>query len=136
MIGEDAMNEALRKVLNQYGYKDPPHPTSYPLIDALADLARASARMLALDGEDVALHLKGELIGTDTDVGSCRSAPELRFLIALEDLVPSLAGDAELPTAPPSTRRPVAELQTQASRLSPNTPSTAFHTSSHKGEKV
>jgi len=37
IIGEQAMNEALREVLNEYGYKDPPYPTSYALIDALAE---------------------------------------------------------------------------------------------------
>jgi ABC-type transport system involved in multi-copper enzyme maturation permease subunit len=35
MIGEDAVNRALRKVLGQYGYKNPPYPTSYALMDAL-----------------------------------------------------------------------------------------------------
>jgi ABC-type transport system involved in multi-copper enzyme maturation permease subunit len=37
MIGEDAVNRALRKVLSQYGYKDPPYPTSYVLMDALRE---------------------------------------------------------------------------------------------------
>jgi ABC-2 type transport system permease protein len=36
MIGEEAVNRALRKVLAEYGYKDPPYPTSYALVDALA----------------------------------------------------------------------------------------------------
>jgi aminopeptidase N len=35
MIGEDAVNRALRKVLGQYGYAPPPYPTSYALVDAL-----------------------------------------------------------------------------------------------------
>ena len=37
MIGEEAVNRALRKVLGQYGYKQPPYPTSYALIDALRE---------------------------------------------------------------------------------------------------
>ena len=37
MIGEDAVNRALRKVLAEYGYKDPPYPTSYALMDALRE---------------------------------------------------------------------------------------------------
>jgi ABC-2 type transport system permease protein len=37
MIGEEAVNRALRKVLSQYGYKDPPYPTSYALMDALRE---------------------------------------------------------------------------------------------------
>jgi ABC-2 type transport system permease protein len=35
MIGEEAVNRALRKVLGQYGYAPPPYPTSYALVDAL-----------------------------------------------------------------------------------------------------
>ena len=37
MIGEEAVNRALRKVLSQYAYKDPPYPTSYALMDALRE---------------------------------------------------------------------------------------------------
>jgi ABC-2 type transport system permease protein len=35
MIGEEAVNRALRKVLQQYGYAPPPYPVSYALVDAL-----------------------------------------------------------------------------------------------------
>jgi len=35
VIGEDAVNRALRKVVQQYGYADPPYPTAYALEDAL-----------------------------------------------------------------------------------------------------
>jgi aminopeptidase N len=35
MIGEDAVNRALRKVLDQYRYAPPPYPVSYALVDAL-----------------------------------------------------------------------------------------------------
>src|SRR5271156_1030517 len=37
MIGEDAVNRAVRKVLQQYGYAPPPYPTSYALVDALRE---------------------------------------------------------------------------------------------------
>jgi aminopeptidase N len=37
MIGEDAVNRALRKVIAQYGYQGPPYPTSYALMDALRE---------------------------------------------------------------------------------------------------
>ena len=37
MIGEEAVNRALRKVLNKYGYAPPPYPTSYALVDALRE---------------------------------------------------------------------------------------------------
>jgi hypothetical protein len=35
MIGEDAVNRALRKLILQYAYAPPPYPTSYALVDAL-----------------------------------------------------------------------------------------------------
>jgi hypothetical protein len=35
MIGEDAVNRALRKVIAQYRYAPAPYPTSYALVDAL-----------------------------------------------------------------------------------------------------
>jgi len=37
MIGEEAVNRALRKVLQQYGYAPAPYPTSYALADALRE---------------------------------------------------------------------------------------------------
>ena len=37
MIGEEAVNRALRKVLQQYGYAAPPYPTSYALVDAFRE---------------------------------------------------------------------------------------------------
>jgi len=35
MIGEEAVNRALRKVIAEYGYKQPPYPTAWALVDAL-----------------------------------------------------------------------------------------------------
>jgi ABC-type transport system involved in multi-copper enzyme maturation permease subunit len=35
MIGEDAVNRALRKLILTYGYAPPPYPTSWALLDAL-----------------------------------------------------------------------------------------------------
>jgi ABC-type transport system involved in multi-copper enzyme maturation permease subunit len=35
MIGEEAVNRALRKVIQRYAYNAPPYPTSYVLVDAL-----------------------------------------------------------------------------------------------------
>jgi hypothetical protein len=37
MIGEEAMNRALRKLVQQYAYAQPPYPTSYALVDALRE---------------------------------------------------------------------------------------------------
>jgi len=37
MIGEDAVNRALRKLIRKYAYAPPPYPTSYDLLDALRE---------------------------------------------------------------------------------------------------
>jgi ABC-2 type transport system permease protein len=49
MIGEDAVNRALRKVLGQYGYKPPPYPTSYALMDALREQTPPELQYLLQD---------------------------------------------------------------------------------------
>jgi hypothetical protein len=49
MIGEDAVNRALRKVLGQYGYKQPPYPTSYALMDALREQTPPDLQYLLQD---------------------------------------------------------------------------------------
>jgi ABC-2 type transport system permease protein len=49
MIGEDAVNRALRKVLTQYGYAQPPYPTSYALEDALREQTPPQLRYLLTD---------------------------------------------------------------------------------------
>ncbi len=37
MIGEEAINKALRKLVQQYAYAQPPYPTSYALVDAFRE---------------------------------------------------------------------------------------------------
>lgn len=49
MLGEDAVNTALRKVLRQYGYAPPPYPVSYALADALSEQAPPQLRYLIQD---------------------------------------------------------------------------------------
>jgi len=49
MIGEEAVNRALRKVLSQYGYKQPPYPTSYALMDALREQTPPQLQYLLQD---------------------------------------------------------------------------------------
>lgn len=56
MIGEEAINRALRKVIAQYAYQPPPYPTSYALLDALAAETPAELRPLLKDlFEDITL---------------------------------------------------------------------------------
>jgi len=49
MIGEEAVNRALRKVLERYRYADPPYPTSYALVDALRDETPKDLQYLIAD---------------------------------------------------------------------------------------
>jgi len=49
MIGEDAVNRALRKVVQQYAYAQPPYPTSYALVDALKEQTPPDLQYLIKD---------------------------------------------------------------------------------------
>ena len=56
MIGEDAVNRALRKAIHQYAYAPPPYPTSYALVDALQDETPPKLQYLIKDlFEDITL---------------------------------------------------------------------------------
>jgi ABC-2 type transport system permease protein len=56
MIGEEAVNRALRKVIHQYAYAPPPYPTSYALVDALREETPPNRQYLIKDlFEDITL---------------------------------------------------------------------------------
>jgi aminopeptidase N len=56
MIGEEAVNRALRKVLTQYGYAGAPYPTSWALVDALREQTPPQYQYLLKDlFEDITL---------------------------------------------------------------------------------
>jgi ABC-2 type transport system permease protein len=56
MIGEEAVNRALRKVIQQYAYAPAPYPTSYALVDALREQTPADLQYLIKDlFEDITL---------------------------------------------------------------------------------
>ena len=56
MIGEEAVNRALRKVIGQYAYKAPPYPSSYALVDALREQTPPQYQYLMKDlFEDITL---------------------------------------------------------------------------------
>jgi ABC-2 type transport system permease protein len=56
MIGEEAVNRALRKVIQQYAYTAPPYPTSYSLVDALREETPPHLQYLIKDlFEDITL---------------------------------------------------------------------------------
>ncbi|MGH9570561.1 MAG: M1 family aminopeptidase, partial [Candidatus Angelobacter sp.] len=49
MIGEQAVNRALRKVIQQYAYAPPPYPTSYALVNALREETPPNLQYLIKD---------------------------------------------------------------------------------------
>jgi len=49
MIGEEAVNRALRKVIQQYAYAQPPYPTSHALVDALQEQTPPQLQYLIKD---------------------------------------------------------------------------------------
>jgi len=49
MIGEEAVNRALRKVVQQYAYAQPPYPTSHALVDALQEQTPPQLQYLIKD---------------------------------------------------------------------------------------
>lgn len=56
MIGEEAVNRALRKVIHQFAYVPPPYPTSYALVDALREETPPNRQYLIKDlFEDITL---------------------------------------------------------------------------------
>lgn len=56
MIGEDAVNRALRKVIQQYAYAPAPYPTTYALVDALREQTPPNLQYLIKDlFEDITL---------------------------------------------------------------------------------
>ena len=56
MIGEDAINRALRKLVSEHAYHAPPYPTSYALLDALREQTPPQYQYLIKDlFEDITL---------------------------------------------------------------------------------
>jgi ABC-2 type transport system permease protein len=55
-IGEEAVNRALRKIIAQFAYAQPPYPTSHNLVDAFRDETPEQYRYLITDlFEDITL---------------------------------------------------------------------------------
>jgi aminopeptidase N len=65
MIGEDAVNRALRKLITRYAYAPPPYPTSYALLDALREQTPPELQYLIKDlFEDITLFSNRTLSAT------------------------------------------------------------------------
>jgi len=65
MIGEAAVNRALRKLVKQYGYAQPPYPTAYALEDALKAETPANLQYLYDDLFDNITIFSNRTISTD-----------------------------------------------------------------------
>jgi ABC-2 type transport system permease protein len=65
MIGEDAVNRSLRKLINKYAYAPPPYPTSYDLVDALREETPPNLQYLVKElFEDITLFSNRTLAAT------------------------------------------------------------------------
>ena len=65
MIGEAAVNRALKKLVDRFAYAEPPYPTSYALLDALRDETPAPLQPKLQDlFEHITLHSNRTLAAT------------------------------------------------------------------------
>lgn len=79
MIGEEAVNRALRKILTKYAYAQPPYPTSYVLLDALREETPAELQYLIKDlFEDITL------FGNRTLQANAKKLPDGKYEVAIE----------------------------------------------------
>ena len=79
MIGEEAVNRALRKVIAQYAYAQAPYPTSYVLVDALREQTPAQYQYLLKDlFEDITLFSNRALSAT------AKKRPDGKYGVTIE----------------------------------------------------
>ncbi|MBI3678896.1 MAG: ATP-binding cassette domain-containing protein [Acidobacteria bacterium] len=79
MIGEEAINRALRKLIGQFAYTQPPYPTSHHLVDALSEVTPPELQYLIRDlFEEITLFSKRTLSA------QARKRPDGRFDITME----------------------------------------------------
>jgi ABC-type transport system involved in multi-copper enzyme maturation permease subunit len=79
MIGEEAVNRALRKLVQKFAYAQPPYPTSHDLIDALREETPENLRYIVKDlFEDITL------FGNRTTLAKARKLPSGKFEVTIE----------------------------------------------------
>jgi aminopeptidase N len=79
MIGEDAINRALRRLVKQYAYAQPPYPTSWALVDELKKETPPDLQYLLKDlFEDITIFSDRTLEAT------AEKRPDGKFNIKLE----------------------------------------------------
>ncbi|MDR3674685.1 MAG: M1 family aminopeptidase [Acidobacteriota bacterium] len=90
MIGEDKMNAALRKLIQQYAYNPPPYPTSWALVDALSEQTPPQYRYLIKDlFEDITL------FSNRTVDATARRRPDGKFDVTLNIETHKFKADAK-----------------------------------------
>lgn len=90
MVGEEAVNRALRKLIHQYAYANPPYPTSYALVDALREETPANLQYLIKDlFEDITLFSNRTLEAT------ARKRPDGKFDVIIKVEAQKFKADAK-----------------------------------------
>lgn len=71
MIGENKVNDALRSIINQYGYKEPPYATSIDAVEAFRKVTPASLQYLIDDlFENITVFSNRTLTATYNKIGA------------------------------------------------------------------
>ena len=79
MIGEEAVNRALRKLVQKFAYAQAPYPTSHDLVDALREETPEDLRYIVKDlFEDITL------FGNRTTLAKAKKLPNGKFEVTIE----------------------------------------------------
>ncbi len=89
MIGEDNVNVALRKLIERFGYAEPPYPTAIDLVDVLREQTPADMQYLLVD-----LFERITLYDNRTTATSYRELPDGQFEVTLDVSCKKLEVDA------------------------------------------
>jgi len=79
MIGEDAVNRALRKIVQKFAYAQAPYPTSHDLVDALREETPENLRYLVKD-----LFEEITLFGNRTTLAKARKLGDGKFEVTID----------------------------------------------------
>jgi ABC-type transport system involved in multi-copper enzyme maturation permease subunit len=79
MIGEEAVNRALRNLLARFAYAEPPYPTSHDLLDALREVTPENLRYLLKD-----LFEEITLFGNRTERATATRRPDGKFEVTID----------------------------------------------------
>jgi aminopeptidase N len=90
MIGEDAVNRALRKLVQKFAYAQAPYPTSHDLVDALREETPENLRYIIKDlFEDITL------FGNRTTLAKAKKLPNGKFEVTIEVETKKFKADAK-----------------------------------------